>query len=366
MTVRLRLALTILLTGLLTAAGVVATVALAFQRFEQESTFARADAFLGRVVDMYPELLDQHQRNVDDFTRFLRNLLLFEPDSQLYLLAADGTVLASVTLTEAQITAATVAMTPTAALANGAQTLIARLVRTGASAELAIVVDNVAPGFANQSHDYLEGQSADTVVATVSASDVSELTGFVITAGNDDGYFSIDSQGRIRITATGAAAEANDFETGANSFTLTVSATDAAGNTTSGTTVTLHVLNKDEASPVLLAQTRSFAEGQALGEDCLRRVGYDEEEARVIAAHCMDAALCGYEYSGLPKILNVAEHKRLRLPRRKVRITYETPVSARMDGGTLGERVSLTSNPRRRPLCRVIKSSSAPECRAQK
>ncbi len=94
MTVRLRLALTILLTGLLTAAGVVATVALAFQRFEQESTFARADAFLGRVVDMYPELLDQHQRNVDDFTRFLRNLLLFEPDSQLYLLAADGTVLA--------------------------------------------------------------------------------------------------------------------------------------------------------------------------------------------------------------------------------------------------------------------------------
>ena len=47
-------------------------------------------------------------------------------------------------------------------------------------------------------------------------------------------------------------------------------------------------------------------EGQALGEDCLRRVGYDEEEARVIAAHCMDAALCGYEYSGLPKILNVA------------------------------------------------------------
>jgi len=183
----------------------------------------------------------------------------------LRLLAADGTVLASVTLTEAQITAATVAMTPTAALANGAQTLIARLVRTGASAELAIVVDNVAPGFANQSHDYLEGQSADTVVATVSASDVSELTGFVITAGNDDGYFSIDSQGRIRITATGAAAEANDFETGANSFTLTVSATDAAGNTTSGTTVTLHVLNKDEASPVLLAQTRSFAEGQALG-----------------------------------------------------------------------------------------------------
>lgn len=77
----------------------------------------------------------------------------------------------------------------------------------------------------------------------------------------------------------------------------------------------------------------SAAEGQSFGEECLRRVGYDEEEARVIAAHCMDAALCGYEYSGLPKILNVAEHPRLKLPRRKVRNVYETPVSARMDGG---------------------------------
>jgi len=94
MTVRFRLALTVLLTGLLTAVGVIATLALAFQRFEQEATYARADAFLGRVVGMYDDLLDLHQRNPVDFNTFLRNLLLFEPDSQLYLLAADGTVLA--------------------------------------------------------------------------------------------------------------------------------------------------------------------------------------------------------------------------------------------------------------------------------
>jgi len=94
MTVRFRLALTVLLTGLFTAVGVIATVALAFQRFEQEATYARADAFLGRVVGMYDDLLDLHQRNPVDFNTFLRNLLLFEPDSQLYLLAADGTVLA--------------------------------------------------------------------------------------------------------------------------------------------------------------------------------------------------------------------------------------------------------------------------------
>ncbi len=93
MTVRLRLALTILLTGLLTAAGVIATLALTFQRFEQESSYARADAFLARVVGMYDDLHDQHQRNPQRFRAFLGSLLLFEPDSQLYLLAADGTVL---------------------------------------------------------------------------------------------------------------------------------------------------------------------------------------------------------------------------------------------------------------------------------
>ncbi len=54
------------------------------------------------------------------------------------------------------------------------------------------------------------------------------------------------------------------------------------------------------------------AEGQSLGEETLRRAGMDTDEARIIAAHVMDAALCGYEYSGLPKILNVVEHKRLR------------------------------------------------------
>ena len=33
----------------------------------------------------------------------------------------------------------------------------------------------------------------------------------------------------------------------------------------------------------------------------LRGIGYDAEEARIIADHVIDAALCGYEYSGLPR-----------------------------------------------------------------
>lgn len=85
----------------------------------------------------------------------------------------------------------------------------------------------------------------------------------------------------------------------------------------------------------------SVAEAQALGEETLVRAGYDAEEARIITDHVMDAALCGYEYSGLPKILNVVEHKRLKQPRRRIRAVYETPVSARMDGGNNNGMVAM-------------------------
>ncbi len=95
MTVRLRLALTIFLTGLVAALGVVVTVVLAFQRFEHESSYDRGNAFLGRVLALHGDILELHARNPAEFTAWLKSLLLFEPDTQLYLLAADGTVLAS-------------------------------------------------------------------------------------------------------------------------------------------------------------------------------------------------------------------------------------------------------------------------------
>ena len=95
MSVRLKIALTIFITGALTALGVIATVLFAFQRFEHETTYHRADAFLGRVVSMYDNLFEMHERHPDEFNAFLRNLVLFEPDTQLYLLDAQGTVLSS-------------------------------------------------------------------------------------------------------------------------------------------------------------------------------------------------------------------------------------------------------------------------------
>jgi signal transduction histidine kinase len=95
MSVRLKIALTIFLTGLLTAVGVIATVLFAFQRFDHESTYYRADAFLQRVVTLHPGMFEMQERFPQEFTDFLRNLVLFEPDTQLYLLDSQGAVLAS-------------------------------------------------------------------------------------------------------------------------------------------------------------------------------------------------------------------------------------------------------------------------------
>jgi LDH2 family malate/lactate/ureidoglycolate dehydrogenase len=85
----------------------------------------------------------------------------------------------------------------------------------------------------------------------------------------------------------------------------------------------------------------TVAEAQELSEEVLRRIGYDAEEAKIIADHVIDAALSGYEYSGLPKILNVAEHRQLKQPRRPMRALRETPVSALFDGGNNNGMVAM-------------------------
>jgi LDH2 family malate/lactate/ureidoglycolate dehydrogenase len=95
----------------------------------------------------------------------------------------------------------------------------------------------------------------------------------------------------------------------------------------------------DKISPDRVRLT--VKEAQALAERALARTGYDAEEARIIADHVLDAALCGYEYSGLPKILNVVEHRRLRQPRWRMRALRETPVSTLFDGGNNNGMVAM-------------------------
>ena len=94
MSVRLKLALTIFATGLLTALLVVATVVFAFQRFENETAYRRGMGFLGRVVGMYDNIFDMHEKDAAAFQAWLRALVLFEPDTELYLLDRSGAVLA--------------------------------------------------------------------------------------------------------------------------------------------------------------------------------------------------------------------------------------------------------------------------------
>lgn len=77
----------------------------------------------------------------------------------------------------------------------------------------------------------------------------------------------------------------------------------------------------------------SVAEAREHSERALRGIGYDAEEARIIADHVIDAALCGYEYSGLAKLLNIPEHRRFKRPRYTMKVLRETEMSMLYDGG---------------------------------
>src|SRR5215468_7885699 len=76
----------------------------------------------------------------------------------------------------------------------------------------------------------------------------------------------------------------------------------------------------------------SLAEARALSERAMLGIGYEPEEARILADHAIDAALCGYEYSGLPKLLNVADHPRFKAPRGPMRVLRESGMSVLFDG----------------------------------
>jgi LDH2 family malate/lactate/ureidoglycolate dehydrogenase len=85
----------------------------------------------------------------------------------------------------------------------------------------------------------------------------------------------------------------------------------------------------------------SVADARNLGEGALRGIGYDADEARIVADHVIDAALCGYEYSGLAKILNVADSDHFKVPRRPMTVMRETDVSIAFDGGNNVGMLSL-------------------------
>ena len=85
----------------------------------------------------------------------------------------------------------------------------------------------------------------------------------------------------------------------------------------------------------------SVAEARVLSERAMRGIGYSAEDSRILADHVIDAALCGYEYSGLPKLLNVADHPRFKAPRHPMRVVKETSASVLFDGGNQNGMVAM-------------------------
>ncbi|MBT1445440.1 VCBS domain-containing protein [Shewanella sp. JM162201] len=121
---------------------------------------------------------------------------------------------------------------------------------------ITITGTNDAPIISNQEFGYFENQIAGAVVANVVASDIDgSVTGFSFKwadnsyhAVSEDGYFSIDSSGKISMTAAGAAAAVNDFEQAPNSGVYVVTATDNNGGK-SDANITLFEKDLDDTPP---------------------------------------------------------------------------------------------------------------------
>ena len=148
---------------------------------------------------------------------------------------------------------------------NGAFTSGVASAVTGASrADISIDFNNPPPDAiapvvqAGQAFGYAENRGAAAgAIGTVAASDNTGVAGFRFanadgsggSATSADGWFTVDSSGRISMTSAGRAAAANDYESGTHSFTYAVQAGDAAGNWSDRTDVTLNLANVDELAP---------------------------------------------------------------------------------------------------------------------
>jgi LDH2 family malate/lactate/ureidoglycolate dehydrogenase len=77
----------------------------------------------------------------------------------------------------------------------------------------------------------------------------------------------------------------------------------------------------------------TVAEARALGEGALGRIGYAEDEARIVVDQLIDNSLCGYRFAGLPRILAIAREAKSQNERAPVTITHQTATTALVDGG---------------------------------
>src|SRR5499433_3869052 len=89
------------------------------------------------------------------------------------------------------------------------------------------------------------------------------------------------------------------------------------------------LLDQDTPNTIRL----SVAEATALGVRVLHSLGLPDDEVHIIVDQLIDNALCGYPFASLPRILAIAQDAKTQRPRQSVRVVYDTPVSALLDGG---------------------------------
>ena len=77
----------------------------------------------------------------------------------------------------------------------------------------------------------------------------------------------------------------------------------------------------------------TITEATDLAVRALTRAGMSAENARITADHLVDAALCGHEFSSLPRVLALAEALRGKPPAGPTRVVRENHCSALLDGG---------------------------------
>ena len=111
-------------------------------------------------------------------------------------------------------------------------------------------LDTQAPSISAQTFSYAENSTAGAPLGTVASSDGSGVASYKFTATGTnisaDSFYQISNTGVISLTNAGAASGVNDFETGSNTGTYSVTVLDNAGNTSSAN-ITLNETNVNEA-----------------------------------------------------------------------------------------------------------------------
>jgi LDH2 family malate/lactate/ureidoglycolate dehydrogenase len=77
----------------------------------------------------------------------------------------------------------------------------------------------------------------------------------------------------------------------------------------------------------------TIADATDLAVRALTRAGMSIQNARITAEHLVDAALCGHEFSSLPRVIAIADEVSKKPPAGAIRAVRENQCSALIDGG---------------------------------